>query len=198
MKGLNTTIVLCLLLVCAGSLSATNPQTAQRYGVDTGKIPQQTLADPSGDGAWHEYDKTADIPALAGGAAAFVWTGVGGKQFILLQEATEDWDTFTSYCFDPRGRLWRLGYELRTAWGWGFRERGLIASGKLRVETSGFFDTSNERAIPKPESADDIPEALKPDLYLMKSKLPFFKLLVERLPSHGSRAPGNPSKKTKG
>jgi hypothetical protein len=45
--------------------------------------------------------------------------------------------------------------------------------------SSVFFDTKTEKVIPKPgEDADEILGAVKPNLYVRKSQLPFFTLLA--------------------
>jgi hypothetical protein len=198
MNHLNAGLIFFLLLASPESFGATNFQTAEKCGANIDQSPQKTLADSDGSGTWHEYDKTTDIPPLAGGAAAFAWVDVASKQYMLLQETAEDGNSFTGYCFDPTGKLWRLRYELRTAWGWGFREEGLIVNRKLQVETSDFFNTSNEKPIPKPGLAQDVSEALKPHLYMAKSELPFSKLLVERTPNHDAQKTERGSRKTKG
>ncbi|PYU77913.1 MAG: hypothetical protein DMG50_29345 [Acidobacteria bacterium] len=89
----------------------------------------------------------------------------------------EDFNAYTDYCFGKTGQLLSLRFELRTAWGWGFREEGPIVNGILRPRTSEFFNTKDELAVTKPEQADDVPEALRPHLYARRSRLPFAKLL---------------------
>ena len=96
---------------------------------------------------------------------------------IRMEEPGEDFAAYTDYCFDKDGQLVALKFVLRTAWGWGFREEGPVMKGQLITQTSEFFDTSSEAPVKRPEQADDIPDALKPSLYVRKSRLPFAKLL---------------------
>ena len=170
---------------------ATNSATAKKCGADMNRPPLGVLADSEGSGRWQTYQKPEDIPDLngggggPGGVAALIWRGSEGKILILLEAASEDWDTYTEYCFDANGQLSLARYELRTAWRWGFREEGSMLKGVLRVETSAFFDTRNDHAIPKPEDAGALTEALKPTLYLVKSQLPFYSLLA-KIPALGA------------
>jgi len=120
-----------------------------------------------------------DVPQLELGFGKFalVWAGLDGKALIFLEEPNEDFTAYTDYCFDKAGQLVALRFELRTAWGWGYREEGTFVRGKLTPQTSGFFSTTNEAPITRPEQAADVADALKPHLYVRKSQLPFVKLL---------------------
>jgi hypothetical protein len=173
---------LIVLLASAAASSAVGTEvmrTAEQCGVDIEQPALKVFANFDGVEGWREYKNVKEIPPLSPGfgSAAFYWTGHNGNSLIQLQEPSEDFSAYTHYCFDRSGHLTRLRYELRTAWGWGFREEGLIKKGNFQVETSEFFDTKTEQPIHKPEMADEIPEALKPRLYLIKSKLPFSRLL---------------------
>ncbi len=95
-----------------------------------------------------------------------------------MVEPGEDFWIYTRYCFDKGGQLERVGLEVRTAWGWGYRLEGPVMKGVLLANSSGFFSIANDKPISKPASADDIPDALKPRLYLTMNKLPFARLLA--------------------
>ena len=96
---------------------------------------------------------------------------------IRLEEPGEDFAAYTDYCFDKAGQLVAVRFELRTAWGWGYREEGPVVNGKLTRQTSEFFSTKTEAPITRPEQAADIADALRPHLYARKSRLPFATLL---------------------
>jgi len=112
-----------------------------------------------------------------GGTLAILWGGRNGDVLIRTEEPGEDFVIYTDYCFDSNERLIQLRFELRTAWGWGYRKEGPVLHRTLTPKISEFFDTVTEMRIAKPEQAADIPQALKPKLYLRKSQLPFSKLL---------------------
>ena len=163
---------------CSFAAGATATQTDQRCGASRDQPANRVFADFDGQG-WHEYENTKTVPELQlnGGVAVQVWPGSHGNLHVGIQEPGEDFTGYTYYCFDRAGHLLHLRYELRTAWGWGYREEGPLGHGKFKPETAEFFSTTTERLIEKPEQADDVPEALKPRIYLKKSQLPFFKLL---------------------
>ncbi len=137
------------------------------------------FADPDGKNELKEYRTMDAIPELSndGGAFARLWTGTDGKVLIRIEEPGEDFAEYSDYCFDRTGQLIQLRFELRTAWGWGYRTEGPILKGTLAVKMGEFFSTKTEAHIKRPQQADDIPDALKPGICLKKSKLPFFKLL---------------------
>lgn len=185
-------LVPTLLLVCtAASPSADklHMQTAERCGADIGQPALKSFANFNGTDGWREYKTVKDIPnlELGTGTAAFYWAGSKGNFLILIQEPSEDWSVYTHYCFDRSGNLTGLRYEFRTAWGWGLRKEGIVEKGNFRAETSEFFDTTTEQPMQKPGMADEIPGALNPHLYLVKSTLPFSKLLPSEETPRNSR-----------
>jgi hypothetical protein len=172
---------LFLSLICmSGNLAsrATATQTAQRCGVNQDQPASKILADFDGHG-WHEYQSIQKIPELElnAGSAARLWPGSNGNLLIKIEQPGEDFAIYTDYCFDKAGFLLQIRYELRTAWGWGYREEGRVANGKLKPEISEFFSTQTNQPVKRPEEANDVPEALTPRVYLRQSQLPFFKLL---------------------
>jgi hypothetical protein len=120
-----------------------------------------------------------DVPALDpnGGISAQLWTGTGGTSFVRTIEPGEDFWIYTEYCFTKGGQLSRVGFELRTAWGWAYRLESPIENGTTHDASSGFFSTQTEKSITRPEQADDVSQALRPTLYPQASQLPFSKLL---------------------
>ena len=163
---------------CSIVARAAGTETAQRCGANQEQPASRIFADSDGQG-WHEYQNIKSVPELQlnSGSAARLWTGSGGNLLVRVEEPGEDFAAYTDYCFDKTGQLQQLRYELRTAWGWGYREEGPFANGKSKPKISEFFSTETEKPIKKPEQADDVRDALKPHIYLNKSQLPFFKLL---------------------
>jgi hypothetical protein len=173
-------LVFLLASTVVSSAAATvTTQTARDCGVDEEEQPLKSFANFNGEDGWREYESAKDIPTLelGNGAAAFYWPGSDRRFLVTLQEPGEDFGAYTHFCFDRSGHLTAIHFELRTAWGWGFREEGLIKKGKLVVKSSEYFGTKDDQPIKRPDKANDIPEARTPTLYLVKSKLPFAKLL---------------------
>lgn len=175
---------LMLLFCCFAATFSTSAGTvkntaAQHCGVDQDRPAQRIFSSPDGT-LWREYQNIKDVPEVqpdVGGEFVRLWTGDGGNTLISLEEPGQDFIAYTDYCFDKTGKLVHLRFELRTAWEWGYRQEARMVKGALAVETSEFFDTKKEQSIKKPEQANDIAAALKPKLYIRKSKLPFSSLL---------------------
>ncbi len=173
-----------VLILSVGPLTgprAAQSPASQRSGVDQHEPAQRIFANPDGKHGWREYQSVKDVPELENDAGEFalLWTGHNGSILISTQEPGQDYAAYTDYCFDSTGQLVQLWFQLRTAWGWGYREEGAIRKGLLVPQTSEFFDTKTDGHIAKPEQAADIIDALKPRLYLRESKLPFSRLLTK-------------------
>jgi hypothetical protein len=162
---------------CAAS--GAQSTVAGHCGVDFKKPAHRVFADATGKGRWIEYRSVADAAELNldDGAIARTWAGNDGNTLVRIEEPGEDFWIYTDYCYDKDGELSWAGVEVRTAWGWGFREAGPVKDGEIAAEAKEFFDIVKGTTIPKPDSANDVPEALKPRLYLEMAKLPFAKLL---------------------
>jgi hypothetical protein len=180
---MNPKVLICAMsciLACSFARART-PQSVveQRCGIDAHLPAQRVFAKVNDDQQWQEYKDVKAVPELAPGfgTLAEMWTGHEKTLLIRTDEPGEDFAAYTEYCFDSGGQLIRLAYELRTAWGWAFRMGGPVSNGTVRAESTGFFDTETNKAIPKPESADDVREALKPSLFLKSNRLPFSRLL---------------------
>jgi len=154
-------------------------QIAQHCGVDQDRPAQRFFAVPDEQHGWQEYRSIEDVPELELGIGqlARLWAGPDGNALIRVEEPGEDFSAYTDYCFEKTGGLMQLRFELRTAWGWGYREEGPVVDGALAPRMSEFFGTKNEVEVAKPEDADDIAQALKPHLYTRKARLPFARLL---------------------
>jgi hypothetical protein len=173
-----------VLILSIGPLTrarAAQRPTAQRCGVDQRLPAQRIFADPDGKHGWREYRSVKDVPELDNDAGEFalLWTGHDGSILVSTQEPGQDFAAYTDYCFDSSGQLLQLRFQLRTAWGWGYKEDGTIRKGLLVPETSQFFNTGTNVHIAKPEQAADITDALKPRLYLRVSQLPFHRFLTK-------------------
>ena len=170
--------VLCFATAIANSASTVGDSISRECGIDENQPPLRTFANPEGKNTWREYRSVKDAPEIQSfGQLAELWAGSEGKTFILLEEPSEDWATYTGYCYNKIGQLMALRFEVRTAWGWGYREDGPIVTGILSPKTATFFNTSNDASIEKPEQAAEVADALKPSIYARKSRLPFAKLL---------------------
>ena len=129
---------------------------------------------------WREYPDVRSIPEMqtdVGSSYAEIWLGRDENVLVWLVDPEQDFWMYTAYCFDRAGSLIYVGYELRTAWGWGFREEGPFTKRHLNPVRPEFFSTETERPIPKPEQATDVQDALKPQILPTKAALPFFTLL---------------------
>ncbi|SRR5579871_538672 len=175
----NSLLLAVAALLSGSAANALNVRTAEQCGVDLKQPAQKIFANPNGKKVWKEYKTVKDIPEISNGygSTAFYWSGSDGQFLIQVEEPGEDFNGYTDYCFNRLGNLTGLRYELRTAWGWGFREEGTIEHGSLQPSSTNFFDTKTDKKVPRPDMADDIPDALKPRIYLLKSQLPFSRLL---------------------
>jgi hypothetical protein len=164
---------------CALAAHSAESSIAQRCGAHDDRPAARIFASPEEGKGWREYHDIKRIPdlQLSYGIASRVWPGPDGNIFVKLEEPSEDFSAYTAYCFDGAGHLIYLGYELRTAWGWGFREQGSFANNRLNVEKPEFFSIEIGQTIAKPEQAADVPDALKPRIFPTKAALPFFNLL---------------------
>lgn len=183
----NTTIKFALtaLLVClalgllGGKVSSAKVLNAQECDVNPDQPAQRVFADPDGKHGWREYGSVKHLPELENdaGELALLWVRGDRKILVSTQEPGQDFAAYTDYRFDSKGRLIHLRFELRTAWGWGYREKGVIREGRLVPDRSEFFNLETGAHISKPAQAGDVPDALKPELYVRESELPFFKLV---------------------
>jgi hypothetical protein len=131
-------------------------------------------------GLWREYPEVKSIPEMqldVGSSGAQICLAPDGNMLVRVVEPSQDFWAYTAYCFDKAGSLVYLGYEFRTAWGWGFPEEGSFARSQLNPVRPEFFSTKTERPIAKPEQATDVRDSLQPQIFPTKAALPFFNLL---------------------
>ncbi|SRR5579871_1187285 len=174
--------ILCLLAITANAAAGTRENaTAERCGVHQDRPAQRIFADPDGKKGWHEYRHLTDVPALelGFGESALTWEGSDGNLLVRMEEPGEDFAAYTDYRFNKAGQLLQITFELRTAWGWCYRQEGPIAKDSLVAQRAEFFSTKTGERIAKPDQAADVTDALRPHLYLRRSQLPFSKLLSQ-------------------
>lgn len=171
--------LLFLPVTAVGNRAATvQDSIARDCVVDKNQPAQRIFADPEGKNAWREHKRLKDVPEIENsGHFAQLWTGTDGKVFVGMEEPSEDWITYSDYCFSKTGQLVALRFEVRTYWGYGFRESGAVVKGLFRPGKREFFNTDNQARITRPEQAEDFIDALKPCIYNRKSRLPFARLL---------------------
>lgn len=175
-------LVLGLFLAFVAFLSplrAASRQSSPFCGIDETQAADRVFANPDGGVGWREYRSVQQVPELQKGFGqlAQLWNRRGSGPVVNLQGPSEDFAASTDYCFDANGALRAVRYEVRTAWGWGFRESGSVSGGRFLPGKSEFFDTRTELPVSRPEQAASVPDALKPQLYSQESELPFFHLL---------------------
>jgi hypothetical protein len=169
------------LALIVGVCFAARLTTAMPACDSKAKVPDtaRTFAKTSNEDNWSEYRNIEAIPDLSldGAASAQFWLDPDGAPSALMVEPGEDFWIYTRSCFNKKGGLVGVGFEVRTAWGWDYRLGGFIVNGHLQTISSGFFSTRNDQKIPRPDTADDVADVLRPTLYLEMTKLPFAALL---------------------
>lgn len=114
-----------LLMVTAGmAVCATECVASMGCDVSKGQAPKHVLAQPDAYSPWREYPTQKDIPEIqpGRGESALLWNGREGDTLVRTEEPGQDFSAYSEYCFGKAGELTELKFELRTAWGWGYRE----------------------------------------------------------------------------
>jgi hypothetical protein len=148
--------------------------SAQQCGVDPLRQPKRIFAAPDKK-SWREYKPTdANNLGWQRSEYAVLWDGHDGNLLVRTAIPGKDFAASTEYCFNKAGHLVQLTFVLWTESGWGYYQEGPIVNGAIATEMSEFF-SENPAAVHnyRREQA----EAPKPRLYLMKSQLPFSKML---------------------
>ncbi|HEU5351451.1 MAG TPA: hypothetical protein VFU55_07620 [Terracidiphilus sp.] len=114
---------------------------------------------------------------LGSGESAQYWRDRSGVSYVNVVAPGEDFWAYTRYCFDKNGNLKALSSEFRTAWGWGFRTEGPVLEGVLHPSRSQFFNVKSGKEIARPADADDVSDAMNPEIYPNIKALPFANLL---------------------
>ena len=140
----------------------------------------------SGLKSWREYAKPDEVPPLNpdNGEQMFaVRVSPSGEKYVRSVEYAQDFSMYYDYCFSNAGWLRRERYEMRTAWGWWYEDdqfylaetfSGHTPSARIAIRrTKYFFDTASDKMIQRPRQADDIPDLLKPKIYVSFDALPF-------------------------
>ncbi len=162
--------------VSALAAQGPDPETC---GISRTQPAERIFANSDRKHSWREYRSIKEVPELENDSGEFVqlWASHDGNVLITIQAPGEDFASYTNYCFDSRGQLIQLTFQLRTAWGWGYRVEGFVSNGRYAQKTSEFFSTQTEKPISKPDQANSVPGALKPRILMREAQLPFFKLL---------------------
>ncbi|HTX75579.1 MAG TPA: hypothetical protein VMD29_05175 [Terracidiphilus sp.] len=172
-------VIFCAL--STGFAQTRTPQeiVEQKCGVELREPAQRVFAKVDDKQPWKEFGRVADVPelSLGFGTSAEMWSGRNHGLLIRTEEPGEDFDANTEYCFGQGGKLVQVAYEIRTAWGWGFRMNGNVLNGALHTDSKVYFNTETGKRMLRPEGADDIREALRPSLFLTVNQLPFSQLL---------------------
>ena len=171
-------LLIFLLLPCRFAVAATSSEFALNCGVEASVSSARVFAD-SGDGKWKHYPNPKAVPEgnPDWSETAFMWRKSGSSPVLIaITGMGQDFADCTSYCFDTSGNLIGLDREFRTAWGWGFAENRSYGKDGKEIINSHFFSTKTEQQIPRPEGADEVPEALQVKLYKKLTEIPFSKL----------------------
>ena len=159
---------ICTLLLCAqAALAATAIPCAPPSGVKPRIFSNNS-------GHWREYQAEKEVPADHDSderIQAF------GAETLVYSYAGEDWTSTTTSCYDATGKLESLNFEVRTAWGWGYREQRALEHGTLIVVAKSYFSTEKGEQIPHPKDADDVPDARRPQIYAKISDAPIYNFL---------------------
>lgn len=148
---------------------------ASQCGVDFEGAPLHIFINSTSRG-WKEHRDAKDLPELSAGEDSefIVRSGPSGQHYVRTFSPGDDFDRYQDDCFGETGKLQVFHYELRTAWGWGYEEtRAFGASGKMVDKSSRFFDTRNEKTVPVPERAKEVPDALRPEVHSSFDDMPF-------------------------
>jgi hypothetical protein len=135
---------------------------------------------------WQEYQSADAVPVLspATGVSAEFWQRNGGTPSAMMVEPGQDFEIETKYCFDEAGQLKTVGFEIRTALGWGYRAEGIATGGVFSERSSEFFRLNDGKTTPQPDFVGGVPPAVKPKLYMSVSELPFAGLLETSVASN--------------
>jgi hypothetical protein len=146
----------------------------------------RTFAQTDHQSDWQEYQSLYSVPALspASGVSAQFWQHKRGTPLVTMVEPGQDFQIETKYCFDEAGQLKTVGFEIRTALGWGYRAEGTATGGVFNASSSQFFRLKDGKTTRQPDFVEGVPPALKPKLYLRVSELPFAGLLETTVASN--------------
>jgi hypothetical protein len=179
MSRMKVRFMLVLWLAVPVLAGAASP-FAQKCDLEGIKPELRVFAKTDASAPWRSFQSTAKLPDLENdsGMTAQIWRAPAGSFLVRIDGPGEDFATFTNYCFDQAGTLRRIRFEVRTAWGWGYRLDSPTNRGSNRLGPGQFFNTKTEKAIPRPAQAADISDALKPTIYKTARSLPFDNLLT--------------------
>ncbi|MGO8935416.1 MAG: hypothetical protein ACLPLZ_12185 [Terracidiphilus sp.] len=177
------TFVLSVLAIGFSPLAIAAPVCSLKVKAPTNA---RTFAKTGNQSDWREYQSLDTIPELspASGMSAQFWQHKHGTPSVIIEEPGQDFQIDTRYCFDGRGQLESVSFEIRTALGWGHREQGTVLGGVFNESSSEFFRLKDGKTTPQPDFVSGVPRSLQPKLYLSVSELPFAGLLETSVASN--------------
>ena len=143
-------------------------------------IAARTFAKANDQSGWLEYRHVEEVPALAldSGKSARFWEDRNKTRSVYIEEPGGDTSVYTRYCFNKKGDLESVNFEVRTSLGWGLRAKGAASNKGFDPKSVEFISVKSGKKIPKPAGVSKIPVALKPTIYMNVSELPFASLLA--------------------
>ena len=174
MSRWHNAVILCLVI--ARTAFALPPTWC---GANEAVPAQRVFAQIHGTDPWQEYKSIKAVPELEpdGGTTAQLWVGTGHTQLVRVVEPSEDFWIYTEYCFDRKGDLAKIRFEVRTGWDWGYKTESAVVNGVPVKAKQTFFNTKTQKPIPRPNGTNDIPDALHPTIARTTKDLPFASLL---------------------
>jgi len=108
---------------------------------------------------------------------ALYWQHKKKRHSVYIVEPAQGFYVQTLYCFDGKGKLEGVDFEIGTNLGWGHRAEGPVDGDGFDATRVEFFRTLDGKAIQRPFGPGEVPPSLKPRLYPTMSDLPFAFLL---------------------
>lgn len=176
-------VVLSIVTIGNSPIAAAAPACSLKIQMPANS---RTFAKTNNQSDWQEYRSFESVPALrpGGGMSGQFWQHKHRTPSATMVEPGQDFQIETKYCFDEAGQLEAVGFEIRTALGWGYRAQGTATGGVFNVSSAQFFRLKDGKTTPQPDFVGGVPEALKPKLYLSVSELPFAGLLETTVASN--------------
>ena len=176
MRAARLTFALALMSIGFAPMAKAVPACAPNA-----KVPAnaRVFAKTTDQSTWNEYSDFDHIPAvtLENGTYALYWQPKKKIPSVYLVQMAQGCYLQTRYCFDSKGQLEDVEFEIGTSLGWGHRQEGPILSGRFDANKVEFFRTSDGKPIGTPFGPGQVPRALMPRLYQSVGDLPFASLL---------------------
>ena len=145
------------------------------------KVPAnaRVFAKTNDQSAWSQYPDFDRLPDLKSedGTYALYWQAKKKIPSVFIVQMAQGFYLQTRYCFDDKGQLEGVDFEIGTSLGWGHRQEGAVLSGGFDANKVEFFRTADGKPIGTPFGPGQVPRNLKPQLYMSVRELPFAFLL---------------------